>query len=60
MAYPPLELYREKIGLGAIDFDPLQEKAALSLNRLYYELINECLKPKNAITKISNKFFVIF
>jgi cell division protein ZapE len=57
MAPPPLELYREKIGLGTVDFDPVQERAALSLNRLHFELINECLKPKNAISKISNKFF---
>jgi cell division protein ZapE len=57
MAHPPLELYRERIGLGAIDHDQAQEDCALALNRLYFELVQNFMPQKNTFQNFKQNFF---
>lgn len=56
-AHPPLELFREKIGLGMIEHDLMQERAAKALDRLHYELIEQFTPARGAFKNFKNKFF---
>lgn len=55
--HPPLELYREKIGLGVIEHDPMQERAAKALDRLHYEMIAQFMPASSAFKNFKQKFF---